>query len=51
MKAPSLHNSQPWLFHAGPAHVDVHADRARQLQVLDLAGRELLISVGAAVFT
>jgi hypothetical protein len=49
--APSLHNSQPWRFRIGPHGVDVHADRRRQLDVLDPAGRELLISVGAAVFT
>lgn len=49
--APSLHNSQPWLFRIGGRAVDVYADRSRQLTVLDPAGRELLISVGAAVFT
>jgi nitroreductase len=49
--APSLHNSQPWLFRVGPGAVDVYADRGRQLEVLDPVGRELLISVGAAVFT
>jgi nitroreductase len=49
--APSLHNSQPWLFHVGDDWVDVYADRRRQLEVLDPAGRELMISVGAAVFT
>jgi nitroreductase len=49
--APSLHNSQPWLFRIGDGAVDVYADRRRQLEVLDPIGRELLISVGAAVFT
>jgi hypothetical protein len=49
--APSLHNSQPWLFSIGMDQVDVYADRSRRLEVLDPAGRELLISVGAAVFT
>jgi nitroreductase len=49
--APSLHNSQPWLFRISEHHVDVYADRSRQLEVLDPVGRELLISVGAAVFT
>jgi Nitroreductase family len=49
--APSLHNSQPWLFQIGDDRVDVYADRERRLDVLDPAGRELLISVGAAVFT
>lgn len=49
--APSLHNSQPWRFRIGDGVVDVFADRTRQLDVLDPVGRELLISVGAAVFT
>ncbi|RSM68055.1 nitroreductase [Actinoplanes sp. ATCC 53533] len=49
--APSLHNSQPWLFRVGDGVVDVYADWRRQLEVLDPTGRELLISVGAAVFT
>ncbi|BCJ50159.1 hypothetical protein Asp14428_16340 [Actinoplanes sp. NBRC 14428] len=49
--APSLHNSQPWLFRVGENHVDVYADRTRQLPVLDPDGRELMISVGAALFT
>jgi hypothetical protein len=49
--APSLHNSQPWRFRIGPHGVDVYADPRRRLDVLDPAGRELLISVGAAVFT
>jgi hypothetical protein len=31
--------------------VEVFADRSRQLQVIDPSGRELLISVGAAIFT
>jgi nitroreductase len=49
--APSLHNSQPWLFRIGPSAIDLYADRNRRLPVLDPAGREQLISVGAALFT
>ncbi|GAB1692662.1 Acg family FMN-binding oxidoreductase [Krasilnikovia sp. M28-CT-15] len=49
--APSLHNSQPWRFRIRDGVVDVYADHSRQLEVLDPLGRELLISVGAAVFT
>src|SRR6266545_2243593 len=48
--APSLHNSQPWRFRIRNGGVDVYADRTRQLEVIDPSGRELLISVGAAVF-
>ena len=49
--APSLHNSQPWRFRITDDTVEVFADRRRRLDVLDPAGREMLISVGAAVFT
>jgi nitroreductase len=48
--APSLHNSQPWRFRIRDGEIDVYADRSRQLEVIDPSGRELLISVGAAVF-
>jgi nitroreductase len=47
--APSLHNSQPWRFRIRDGGVDVFVDRRRQLEVIDPAGREMLISVGAAV--
>jgi len=49
--APSLHNSQPWRFRVDGDAVEVYADRSRRLDVLDPSGRELMISVGAAVFT
>jgi nitroreductase len=49
--APSLHNSQPWLFRIEPPAVRVYADQGRRLPVVDPDGREHLISVGAAVFT
>jgi nitroreductase len=49
--APSLHNSQPWLFRVGAGRVEVFADPARRLDVLDPSGREMMISVGAALFT
>ncbi len=48
--APSVHNTQPWrvLLHAD--RLEVRADRSRQLSVIDPTGREMLQSVGAAVF-
>jgi nitroreductase len=46
--APSVHNTQPWLFQIRPGGVDVYADHRRALPVIDPHGRELLISVGAA---
>ncbi|GLW35790.1 Acg family FMN-binding oxidoreductase [Actinoplanes regularis] len=49
--APSLHNSQPWRFRIDGGAVRVYADTGRRLDALDPSGRELLISVGAALFT
>ena len=46
--APSVHNSQPWLFSVLPDRVQVRADRSRLLPRQDPAGRELHISCGAA---
>src|SRR5690606_33314094 len=50
IQAPSVHNTQPWLFEVQPSAVDVYADYSRRLAVADPAGRELVLSVGAAVF-
>jgi nitroreductase len=47
--APSSHNTQPWRFRLGPDTIELHADRKRQLQVVDPDGRELVISCGAAL--
>ncbi|NUT08668.1 MAG: nitroreductase [Hamadaea sp.] len=47
--APSIHNTQPWRFLLREHCIDVYADRSRQLAVIDPDGRELTISVGAAV--
>ena len=49
--APSVHNTQPWSFTVDPEALSLHADPARQLKVADPAGREMLISCGAALFT
>jgi nitroreductase len=47
--APSVYNTQPWRFHARRDRIDVFADRSRRLDVIDPRGRELLLSVGAAI--
>jgi nitroreductase len=49
-RAPSSHNSQPWLFIAEGDTIDVVADRTRALPVNDPFDRELTISCGAALF-
>jgi hypothetical protein len=46
-----VHNTQPWWFSADPGGLSLYADPARQLAAADPAGREMLISCGAALFT
>jgi len=48
-QAPSVHNTQPWSFVLLPDRLEVRADRSRQLAVLDPDGRELTMSIGAAL--
>ena len=48
--AVSVHNTQPWLFRIRDDGVDLFVDRQRQLRFLDPAGREMFVSVGAALF-
>lgn len=48
--APSSHNTQPWRFRIDGERVDFLIDRTRALDVNDPDGRELTISVGAALF-
>jgi len=48
--APSSHNSQPWRFVIHGDRLDLKADRARALPVVDPDDRELGISCGAALF-
>ena len=50
VRAPSIHNSQPWRFVAtAPGVLEVSAERSRQLPVVDPEGRQLHLSVGAAL--
>lgn len=46
--APSIHNTQPWLFRVHDPVIEVHADIRRRLPRLDPQGRQLAMSVGAA---
>jgi len=48
-RAPSVHNTQPWRFRVGPDAVELWTDPRRKLRT-DPAGREMLISCGAALF-
>ena len=47
--APSVHNTQPWRFASYAEGLDLYADSARQLPVLDPRGRQLHLSCGAAL--
>jgi nitroreductase len=50
VRAPSSHNSQPWLFRIAGDTLELRADRSRALPVVDPNDRELIISCGAALF-
>lgn len=47
--APSVHNTQPWLWRVHPDSLELRAARERQLQVADPEGRLLIISCGTAL--
>jgi nitroreductase len=47
--APSIHNTQPWLFVVASDHIDLYADETRRLPRHDPDGRALAISCGAAL--
>ncbi len=47
--APSVHNTQPWLWRITDDVVELYADTARRLVVEDPVGRNLVISCGAAL--
>ncbi|GAB1639939.1 Acg family FMN-binding oxidoreductase [Krasilnikovia sp. MM14-A1259] len=52
VRAPSVHNTQPWRFvHRPDGGVELWADPRRRLPIVDPAGRELIISCGAALAT
>lgn len=50
IRAPSSHNTQPWLFELTGEDLRLYADRTRALPVNDPEDRELTISCGCALF-
>lgn len=50
VRAPSLHNTQPWTFTLRRGALELRADRSRQLPGTDPDGRQLVLSCGAALF-
>lgn len=47
--APSVHNTQPWMFRTGSDTLEIHADWRRKLAYVDPKGRQLLLSCGCAL--
>jgi nitroreductase len=50
VRAPSMHNSQPWRFRLGADHIDLLADPTRRLPIADVAGWASRIACGAALY-
>ena len=49
LRAPSVHNTQPWRWRIRPDAVELHADWNRHLMATDPDRRDLVISCGAAL--
>lgn len=49
VRAPSIHNSQPWRWKIGDDSIQLYADPSRLLAHTDALGREMVMSCGAAV--
>ncbi|MEU7815666.1 NAD(P)H nitroreductase [Pseudonocardia sp. NPDC049154] len=49
LRAPSVHNTQPWRWRLRAREVELHADPARHLSGTDPDRRDLVISCGAAL--
>lgn len=49
VRAPSMHNTQPWRFRLAGDALEVYADPSRRLTVADPVGRGVRLACGAAV--
>ena len=49
LRAPSVHNTQPWRWRFRGSGVELHADRGRRLTATDPEGRDLVLSCGCAL--
>lgn len=49
IRAPSVHNTQPWAWRIRSDGIDLYADESRRLTAADPMGRNLMISCGAAL--
>ncbi|GAA2565038.1 hypothetical protein GCM10010435_42060 [Winogradskya consettensis] len=50
IQAPSIHNSQPWVFRLRDGAVEILADHSRQLAVADRSGWAIRLACGAATY-
>lgn len=51
MRAPSVHNTQPWRWRTTAGTLELRSDQRRRLMATDPRGRDLAISCGAALHT
>ncbi|AQT80091.1 NAD(P)H nitroreductase [Mycolicibacterium litorale] len=49
VRAPSVHNSQPWRWRIGEESIHLYADPARHLRRIDPGRRDLMLSCGVAL--
>ncbi|MCW4352936.1 nitroreductase family protein [Hoyosella sp. YIM 151337] len=49
VRAPSVHNTQPWLWRIGDESINLYADRSLHLRHTDPDQRDLMLSCGAAL--
>ncbi len=47
--APSIYNTQPWVFRISGDEIELYADRSRMLREADSRGRQLIASCGSAL--
>lgn len=48
-KAPSGHNTQPWLFRINENGIEIHPNYTKTLPIVDSDQREMFVSLGCAV--
>lgn len=49
IKAPSGHNTQPWIFEVGEDGITLKPDMSKSLPVVDADNREMFVSLGCAL--
>jgi nitroreductase len=50
VRAPSIHNPQPWRWVYTGEALELYADRSRALPAIDPDGRALVVSCGGALY-